>query len=85
MTQTFQSIPVSQTFDYCGNLYRKRSTRTAEIVKSRTHNPDSGWQIHEDYSGQWGFFPNRQAVNQEAYWWQAMEHRATLATTASER
>lgn len=75
MTQSFQSIAVGQTFDYCGNLYRKRSTRTAVIVKSRSHNPNEGWAIHEDYSGQWGFFPARQAVNQEGHWWEAMARR----------
>ena len=79
MTQSFQSIAVGQTFDYCGNLYLKRSTRTAVIVKSRSYNPAGGWAIHEDYSGQWGFFPNRQAVNQEAHWWQSMAYRSAAA------
>lgn len=79
MTQTFQSIPVNSTFDYCGNLYRKRSTRTAVIIKSRSYNPAGGWAIHDDYSGQWGFFANRQAVNQEAHWWLSMAYRSAAA------
>jgi hypothetical protein len=78
MAQSFQSIPVGQTFDYCGNLYLKRSTRTAAIVKSRSYNPDGGWAIHQDYSGQWGFFPKAMAVNQEARWWELMAHREAV-------
>lgn len=78
MAQSFQSIPVGQTFDYCGNLYRKRSTRTAVIVKSRSYNYTDKWSIHDDYSGQWGFFHNTQAVNQEAHWWDAMAHKEAV-------
>ena len=79
MAQSFQSIPVNATFDYCGNLYLKRSTRTAVIVKSRSYNPAGGWAIHDDYSGQWGFFPKAMAVNQESHWWQSMSHRSAAA------
>lgn len=67
----FALVPVGECFDYCGNVYRKRSTRTAEIVKSRTHDGQQ-WAIHEDYSGVWGYFPKSQRVNHEREWWAAM-------------
>jgi hypothetical protein len=72
---SFASIPVGETFDYGGNIYRKRSTRTAEIVMSRGYSPDTlTWFIHDNYTGVWGYFAQRQMVNQEAHWWAAMQH-----------
>jgi len=67
----FVFVPVGEQFDYCGNVYRKRSTRTAEIVKSRTHDGQC-WAIHDSYAGQWGYFPKWERVNQERAWWDAM-------------
>ena len=70
---TFASVPIGDTFDYGGNVYRKRSTRTAEITTSRSYNPDAlRWAVHTDYSGIWGYFAQRQQVNQERHWWAAM-------------
>jgi hypothetical protein len=69
---------LSYTATGYGNLYLKRSTRTAVIVKSRSYNPNGGWATHDDYSGQWGFFPARQAVNQEGHWWEAMARRGAV-------
>ena len=74
MVTYFDSIPVGETFNYGGNIYRKRSTRTAEIVMGRTYNPDElRWAIHTDHSGAWGYFAKRQHVNQESRWWAAMQ------------
>jgi hypothetical protein len=71
--QSFDSLPIGDTFDYGGNVYRKRSTRTAEIIASRSYNPDTlRWAIHADYSGTWGYFAQRQTVNHERHWWAAM-------------
>ena len=71
----FGSVPVGANFDYAGNIYRKRSTRTAEIVASRSYNADElRWAIHDDYSGVWGYFSQCQRVNQERHWWQSMAH-----------
>lgn len=71
--KTFASLPVGTTFDYGGNIYRKRSTRTAEIVMGRTYNPDElRWAVHTDHSGVWAYFEQRQHVNQESYWWYTM-------------
>ena len=71
--QTFASVPIGDTFDYGGNVYRKRSTRTAEITASRRYNPDAlRWAVHTDYSGIWGYFAQREQVNQERHWWAAM-------------
>jgi hypothetical protein len=73
MTHTFASLPSGDLFDYGGNVYRKRSSRTAEIIASRTYNPDTlRWAIHANYSGTWGYFTQSQQVNQEQRWWQAM-------------
>ena len=70
---TFAALRVGNTFDYGGNIYRKRSTRTAEIVMGRTYNPDQlRWAIHTDHSGVWAYFSQRQHVNQESYWWYTM-------------
>ena len=74
----FGSLPIGELFDYAGNVYRKRSTRTAEIIASRSYNADElRWAIHKDYSGVWGYFSNRQRVNQEALWWAAMQGAAS--------
>lgn len=76
----FSQIPVGESFDYGGNLYRKRSSRTAVIIMSRSYNPDElRWAIHDDYSGTWGYFNQRQPVNQESQWWRAMRHGASIA------
>jgi hypothetical protein len=72
--QSFNTLAVGETFDYGGNVYRKRSTRTAEIIMGRSYNPDTlRWAIHDDHNGTWGYFPQRQTVNQERRWWVAME------------
>ena len=71
---SFGSLPVGELFEYGGNMYRKRSTRTAVITASRSYNPDAlRWATHEDYSGVWGYFAQRQRVNQEAHWLAAMQ------------
>jgi len=70
-SHSFHGVPVGETFDYCGNIYRKRSTRTAEIVRSRGHDGER-WFIRDDFAGQWGYFPARQRVNHEHHWWEAM-------------
>lgn len=71
----FGSLPVGEVFDYGGNVYRKRSTRTAEIIASRSYNPDElRWAVHADYSGTWGYFNQSQSVNQERHWWSSMMH-----------
>jgi hypothetical protein len=73
--QSFGSLPIGELFDYGGNVYRKRSTRTAEIIASRSYNPDAlRWAVHADYSGTWGYFTQRQTINQERHWWAAMMH-----------
>lgn len=74
MAHTFGQVNVGDTFDYCGNLYEKVSTRTAKIVMSRSYNQESGWKIHTDYANVWGYFPMNQQVNQESYWWKSMQH-----------
>ena len=75
----FAYIPVGVTFDYGGNLYRKRSSRTAEIVMGRGYDPDDlCWFIHEDHKGTWAYFAQSQMVNHEWRWWQAMQHRRNL-------
>ena len=80
MAQHFGSIAVGATFDCGGNVYRKRSTRTAEIVLSRTYNPDEArWAIHDDYSGTWAYFAQSEPVNSEAHWWSAMQHGRKLS------
>ena len=79
MTNRFDSIEVGSTFDYGGNVYRKRSTRTAEIVLGRTYNPDElRWAIHDDHAGTWAYFSQGQRVNQESHWWNAMQHGRAL-------
>ena len=68
----FRAAPVGGTFEYCGNVYRKRSTRTAEIIQSRGYDTAaSRWYLHSSYSGVWGYFPQDQRVNQECHWWTA--------------
>ena len=72
-TQHFGSLPVGAMFDYGGNVYRKRSTRTAVIIFSRTYDPDGlRWNIHVEHKGVWGYFAQRQTVNQEQNWWVAI-------------
>lgn len=44
----FGELPVTTTFSLNGNLWRKRSTRTAEIVKP------------EHLAGTWFYFGNRE-------------------------
>lgn len=78
--QSFASLPIGETFDHGGNLWRKRSSRTAEITMSRSHNPDAQrWAIHTDHSGTWAYFNQRETVNQERHWWDAMQYGLTLA------
>lgn len=68
--RAFASIPVGDTFDYAGNLYLKRSSRTAVIVFGRGYNPDAlRWFIHTDHSGTWHYFAQCQTVDQERKWW----------------
>jgi hypothetical protein len=70
---SFDALPIGELFDYAGNVYRKRSTRTAEIIASRSYNADElRWAVHADYSGFWVYFGKRQRVNQEQHWWAAM-------------
>ena len=69
----FGSLAIGELFDCGGNMYRKRSTRTAEIIASRSYNADGlRWAVHADYSGTWGYFGKRERVNQERHWWAAM-------------
>lgn len=68
---TFFHIPTGGTFDHGGNVWRKRSSRTAEIVQSRTHD-GKRWAIHP-YTGRTiAYFRNREWVNRESAWWRAM-------------
>ena len=70
---TFASVPLGNIFCYGGNVYKKQSSRTAAIIASRSYNPDALlWAVHEDYKGVWGYFAQRQGVNQELGWWRAM-------------
>jgi hypothetical protein len=60
-------------FDCGGNVYRKRSTRTAVIIFSRTYDPDElRWNIHTEHKGVWGYCAQLQPVNQEQKWWVAI-------------
>lgn len=46
----FERIKIGKNFSKNGNLYKKRSTRTAEIVSPT------------EYAGQWFYFSNKDQV-----------------------
>lgn len=68
---TFFHIPTGSTFDHGGNVWRKRSSRTAEIVQSRTHDGER-WAVHQVHAGTIAYFRQRDVVNRERGWWSAM-------------
>jgi len=58
---TFAQVSKGECFECGGNLYRKRSSRTAEIVATRQCNGLAS--VHRRYAGVWGYFSNPDRVN----------------------
>jgi hypothetical protein len=67
----FNSIPIGQSFDHGGNIWRKRSGRTAIRTVTRGH--DGGrWWVSPITGGEIAYFRQGERVGSESHWWQAM-------------
>jgi hypothetical protein len=64
MNRYFFEVKKGDYFERGGNLWLKKSTRTAEIIASKT-----GATIHKDFSGKWFHFSRFDSVNSNAVFW----------------
>lgn len=64
----FDHVSVGMCFEHGGNLWRKRSQRTARIVASieTVENPGT---VHRRYKGTWCYWRNAEAVNADVRRW----------------
>ena len=67
----FNLVPVGDLFDSNGNVWRKRSSRTAELAVTRTHDGDQ-WAVHPYEGRTISYFRKWCQVNREVTWWRAM-------------
>lgn len=67
----FSEVWIGEWFESGGNVWRKRSSRTAEIIMSRTHDGNK-WRINSDYFGKWFYFGKHETVNREYEWYAKM-------------
>lgn len=70
MTRYFHQIPIGNTFSNCGNLYRKRSSRTADMIAQRHYHLAGVWTIsNQPVPYSWFYFRKTDVVDQESHWW----------------
>lgn len=68
---TFGEMWRGEWFEFGGSIWRKRSSRTAEIIISRSHN-GRRWAIHQVEHSAWFYFSKGEPVNREKQWFKAM-------------
>ena len=76
MSRPFASVPVGDYFECGGNLYRKRSLRTAVIVASRGCVGSEVGTVHRRYAGAWGYFSNLECIDHDPEEWAPRTTRA---------
>lgn len=69
--RSFDQLAVGEKFAHGGNVWRKRSKYTAEVVISRTYDGDT-WAIHKQHMGTICYFKTREPINFGRGWWEAM-------------
>jgi len=77
VSRPFASVPVGDHFEHGGNLWRKRSMRTAEIIASRGRVGSEVGTVHRHYAGAWSYFRNLERVDHDVEEWAPRTKRAS--------
>ena len=72
----FKDIAIGEEFDANGNVWRKRSSRTAALVLCRGYTGSRWFLFTPENEGDWFWFGLDERVNSERHWWECMRRDA---------